>query len=124
MSGPFTAQVRHQGSSAVIDLQGEINGEAEKALSQAYRDALASKPRRLVLNFREVRYINSTGIALIVGLLAQTRKARLPLHTYGLNDHYQEIFQITRLADFMQMFPDEESALYEAQGDDQGDEHG
>jgi len=29
----------------------------------------------------------------------------------GLSDHYREIFQITRLADFMSIFPDEESAM-------------
>lgn len=120
MSQAFVAQVRQAGNSAVIDLGGEINGQAETQLTQAYGAALASKPLCIVLNFREVGYINSTGIALIVGLLAQARKARLPLRTYGLSDHYQEIFQITRLADFMQIFPDEESALSEAQRGDHG----
>jgi hypothetical protein len=28
-----------------------------------------------------------------------------------LSEHYQEIFRITRLADFMQMYADEASAL-------------
>jgi hypothetical protein len=30
---------------------------------------------------------------------------------YGLSDHYVEIFQITRLAEYMRIFPDEASAL-------------
>jgi anti-anti-sigma factor len=60
-----------------------------------------------------VDYINSTGIALIVSLLAQARKSRQRLVVYGLSDHYVEIFQITRLADFMTIYPDEESALAE-----------
>jgi hypothetical protein len=30
---------------------------------------------------------------------------------YGLSDHYVEIFNITRLSDFVSVFPDEESAL-------------
>ncbi len=29
----------------------------------------------------------------------------------GLSDHYREIFEITRLADFMRIFPDERAAL-------------
>jgi hypothetical protein len=33
---------------------------------------------------------------------------------YGLSDHYLEIFQITRLTDFMDIFADEASALEDA----------
>jgi anti-anti-sigma factor len=113
MDRAFVAQARQSGNRAVVDLHGEIDGQAESALTQAYAAAQAFEPQRIVLNFRDVGYINSTGIALIVGLLAQALKAKLPLHIYGLSDHYQAIFQITRLADFMQIFPDEESALRE-----------
>ena len=69
----------------------------------------------MLLNFSDVDYINSTGIALIVGLLAQARKSHLRLLTSGLSEHYQEIFRITRLADFMSMVPDERAALSEIQ---------
>jgi anti-anti-sigma factor len=58
-----------------------------------------------------VDYINSTGIALIVGLLARARKSHRRLLACGLSEHYIEIFQITRLADFMTVFPDEKSAV-------------
>ena len=64
-----------------------------------------------MLNFEGVDYINSTGIALIVGLLAQARKSHRRLVVCGLSEHYQEIFRITRLSDFMQIFDDEPSAL-------------
>jgi anti-anti-sigma regulatory factor len=61
-----------------------------------------------------VDYINSTGIALIVGLLARARASRRRLLAYGLSDHYVEIFNITRLSDFVSVLPDEKSALAEA----------
>jgi anti-anti-sigma regulatory factor len=65
------------------------------------------------LNFGGVDYINSTGIALIVTLLARARAARRRMLACGLSDHYVEIFNITRLADFMTVFPDESTALSE-----------
>jgi anti-anti-sigma factor len=65
----------------------------------------------ILLNFSDVDYINSTGIALIVGLLAQARKSHRKLVVYGLSDHYVQIFQITRLSDFMDIYQDELSAL-------------
>jgi anti-anti-sigma regulatory factor len=62
---------------------------------------------------RKAGDINSTGIALIVSLLARARKSKRKLLACGLSQHYVEIFQITRLVDFMSVFPDEASALSE-----------
>lgn len=113
----FSAKVRTLSEAGinkitvVLDLSGEINAFAEERLSEAYSQVEERSPEIIVLNFTEVSYINSTGIALIVGLLAKARKNRQRMVVYGLSDHYQEIFQITRLADFMDLYPDETSAL-------------
>jgi len=107
----FSAQVRTENQRVVIDLHGEINAQADQALNQAYAEADNQNPEVIVLNFSGVDYINSTGIALIVGLLAQTRKTHRRLVVYGLSEHYVQIFQITRLSDFMDIFQDETSAL-------------
>lgn len=108
------AKVRHEPGAAILDLQGEINASAEGALNAAYSEAESQNPATVVLNFGDVDYINSTGIALIVGLLARARKAHRQLLVYGLSMHYEEIFEITRLADFMTIYPNETSALQEA----------
>lgn len=108
----FEASVRHHRPRvAVVELHGEINAFAEEALNAAYAEAESEGPDTILLNFADVDYINSTGIALIVGLLAQARKAHKRLLACGLSQHYVEIFNITRLADFMNVFPDEASAL-------------
>ena len=108
---PFSAVVRPAGGAAIIDLSGEINAAADVALNAAFSQAVQGQPDRLLLNFGDVDYINSTGIALIVGVLAQAAKAHIALVTFGLSPHYQEIFRITRLSDFMGMTSDEASAL-------------
>ncbi|GAC1452053.1 MAG: hypothetical protein PVSMB4_12290 [Ktedonobacterales bacterium] len=105
------ATVRLQGAVAIVDLRGEINGFAEDALNAAYAAAEEHNTDVILLNFAGVDYINSTGIALIVSLLAQARKKHRHLLASGLSAHYVEIFNITRLADFMQVFPDEATAL-------------
>ncbi len=109
----FDAQVRRHNGLAILDLHGEINANAEEALTQAYAQAISQQPANILLNFAGVDYINSTGIALIVGLLAQARKSGRRLLTSGLSPHYIEIFKITRLADFMSIYADEASALAE-----------
>jgi anti-sigma B factor antagonist len=106
----FDANLRTANESVIIDLSGEINAFADEAINKAYDQADSQGQRNIMLNFKNVTYINSTGIALIVGLMAKSRRNHKRLTVFGLTDHYVEIFQITRLADFMSIYPDEASA--------------
>jgi anti-anti-sigma factor len=110
----LNVEVRLEEGIVVLDLVGEINGFAEEALNAAYAEAEVQDPKTVLLNFEGVDYINSTGIALIVGLLARARASKRRLAAYGLSEHYVELFNITRLSDFMSVLPDEESAIGEA----------
>lgn len=107
----FTATVRLQERLPIIDLKGEVNSFAEDALGAAFSQACATEPSAVLLNFQNVTYVNSTGIALIVALLAQARKAHMQLIVAGLSEHYRHVFSITRLADFMTICDDEPSAI-------------
>ena len=113
MNHAFAASVRQNSGLAIIDLSGEINAFADQELALAYSEAEQTGTANIVLNFSQVSYINSTGIALIVGLLANARKSNRKLVVFGLSDHYLEIFNITRLADFMNIYSDEASVLAE-----------
>jgi len=112
-SDSFRVQVRQHEGLAVLDLFGDIDGFADAALDTAYSEAETFNTPAIMLHFGNVGYINSTGIALIVGLLARARKTQRRLVTCGLSEHYREIFNITRLSDFMTVYDDEESALRE-----------
>lgn len=95
----------------VLDLSGDLRGDARDDLDAAYADAAARDPGTVVLNLSGVDYMNSTGIALLVSLLARVRRDGRELSAYGLSDHYREIFAITRLSEFIQVYDDEPSAL-------------
>jgi anti-anti-sigma factor len=105
--------VRQQPRVAIVDLKGEVNSFAEEGLHKAYAKAEAWDPEVILLNFKDVDYINSTGIALIVSMLAKARASHRRLLASGLSEHYVEIFEITRLADFISVFPTEAAALQE-----------
>jgi anti-anti-sigma factor len=105
------ASVHERDGTAVIELSGEIDRSAEAAVEAAYAEAAGHGPGPMLLDFSATDYINSTGIALIVGVLAKARAEGREVKACGLSDHYREIFEITRLADFMTIFPDEASAL-------------
>lgn len=112
----FEVTLRQRPGLAVAELHGDVNRDAESALVAAYAEVARTGAATLLLNFTDVGYINSTGIAVIVGLLASARKDGRKLSVCGLSEHYRTIFEITRLADFMQIFLDEETAVSTAVG--------
>jgi anti-anti-sigma factor len=97
--------------AAVIELFGEINSTAEKGLLDACDTAVNSEKHVIAIDFSHVSYINSTGIALIVQLLAKARQAQRRVVGFGLSSHYMEIFKITRLSDFIDLSQDQASVL-------------
>jgi anti-sigma B factor antagonist len=91
--------IEDRGGVAAVHLTGRIDRDAAAAfdtLAAAVVDATGVE-----LDFRDVDYINSTGIALIVGLLARARNRHVPVAAMGLTSHYRHIFEITRLDDFI-----------------------
>jgi anti-anti-sigma factor len=84
-----------------LALHGDVNLAADEALAGAYAEAADAGAARVVLDFAQVEYINSTGIALIVRLLAEARRDHREVVALGLTDHYREIFRITRLSDYL-----------------------
>jgi anti-anti-sigma factor len=91
-------------------MSGTVNRAAKEALEAAYHEA-TSEPGRVLLDFSGADYINSTGIAVIVGILAMARAEDRVVAAFGLTDHYREVFNITRLADFMTIYDDETAAV-------------
>ena len=101
MQSPLEATVRPDGDGARIVLNGRIDRDGDDAMTAAWQQARAIGRGEVVLDFAGTGYINSTGIALIVRLLAEARRDGRPVRASGLSEHYREIFRITRLSDFM-----------------------
>ena len=106
-ASPLEAKVSGDAERARIALRGRIDREGDTALADASSRAAALGAPVVELDFSAVDYINSTGIALIVRLLAEARRDRREVKARGLSEHYREIFRITRLSDFVTLEDDE-----------------
>jgi anti-anti-sigma factor len=110
----FEASTRLRDRVVVLDFVGDIDARAEGSLTGAYAEACQVGPSTILMNFERVNYINSTGIALIVGVLARARKEGRTIAACELSDHFREIFEITRLVDYIGVYEDEASAIASA----------
>ncbi len=97
--------------ASVIEIQGEINAFAENALMDAYTQASTQGSRVIILDFNKLDYMNSSGIGLLVTLLIRVRRQNQKLLACGLNEHYRQIFELTRLNEAIVIYPSVAEAL-------------
>jgi anti-sigma B factor antagonist len=113
--GSLITEVRELSSRAsVIDLKGDVTASAEKTLADAYTKASGKFTRTIVLNFSGLEYMNSGGIGMLVTLLVRANRQRQRLVAFGLNEHYRQIFELTRLDEAIGIFDTETEAFAEA----------
>jgi len=105
-------EVRRQGpATCVLDITGDITAASEQTLMDAYARASDDQTRSIVLNFSGLDYMNSGGIGLLVTLLVRANRQRQKVLAYGLNDHYREIFELTRIDEAISIHDDEAAAV-------------
>jgi anti-sigma B factor antagonist len=98
-------------TTSIIDIQGDVSQFAEQVLMEAYTEASAPTTRSVILNFSGLEYMNSSGIGLLVTLLIRMNRQKQHMLAYGLSEHYQHIFELTRLSDAIRIFQGEPDAL-------------
>jgi anti-sigma B factor antagonist len=96
---------------AVIDIRGELTAGSADPLADAYALAAADRVRTVVLSFRDLEYMNSSGIGLIVTLLIRAKRNGQRVFAAELSDHYRQIFDVTRLVEAINVFDTESEAL-------------
>ena len=108
----LSMEVRHvSGSASVVDIAGDITASSEDVLMDAYARAATETTRAVVLNFSGLEYMNSGGIGLLVTLLVRANRLKQKLIAFGLNEHYRQIFELTRLDEAIGIYDDEAAAL-------------
>ncbi|MGA8540048.1 MAG: STAS domain-containing protein [Terriglobales bacterium] len=83
-------------TEATIRCSGKITAENAAELRDAARKLIAEN-KRLVLDFSDVQYLDSSGLGMIVGVYISAKKARCPLKLVNLTPRVKEIFTLTRL---------------------------
>lgn len=98
-------------AASVIDILGEITARSEQQLMEAYARASGAQTRVVILNFVRLDYMNSGGIGLLVTMLVRANRQKQKLCAYGLNEHYRQIFELTRLDEAITIYNDEHAAV-------------
>jgi len=108
----LTANIRHFGNVAVVDLDGKITlGDNTGILRENLKSLLSQGTKNIVLNMGGVSYIDSAGLGELVG--AYTTAANQGGHVKLLNmqTKLHDLMQITKLHTIFAAYTDEQEAL-------------
>ncbi|MDD2718022.1 MAG: STAS domain-containing protein [Candidatus Wallbacteria bacterium] len=108
----LTTEIIEKGNYIICYLNGRIVYETENLLKQAVEEILHQKMKKnIIMNFRDLTYINSSGIGLLVKILREVNGAGGELRLCSLQPAILEVFKITNLNQVFKIFSTEEEAL-------------
>jgi anti-sigma B factor antagonist len=112
MFGKKTRTQRRQiGPVSIIDLIGDVTEHDQETVKSAYAEVLKEKPERILLNFSEVEYINTSGIAVLIAMVMEAEKTGHKIGFFGMSPHYRKVFTLVRLPLYADLYQDEAEAL-------------
>ncbi len=104
-----TREVSHV---TILDLHGRLTlGEETEKLRVAVRDLIAAGKKKIVLNFAQVEYIDSSGVGELVSSYTAVRNAGGELKLLNLTKKVNDVLYITKLYTVFDIKDDEFTAV-------------
>ena len=95
---------------SVVDLNGEIDVYTSPKVKETITDLIDKGHYALVINLENVRYIDSTGLGVLIGGLKRVREHSGTVHLVCTNPQIKKIFDITGLVKIFGIFETENDA--------------
>ena len=93
-------KLEKHGAVMLLDIEGDITAFSEPFLNDAYKNANDEGAAKILLKVGSDAYINSGGIAVLIQVLAQTKRNNQTIGITGLSDHFQKIFKMVGITKF------------------------
>ncbi len=108
----MTANTRLVGGVTIVDLSGRIVlGDGSTALRDLVRNLISEGNKKILLNLRNVDYIDSSGLGELVSAFTSMRSAGGVLKLLNLSKRVQALLQITKLSTVFEITDDEATSV-------------
>lgn len=108
----LTANIRHFGNVAVVDLDGKITlGDNTGILRENLKSLLSQGTKNILLNMSGVSYVDSAGLGELVGAYTTAANQGGSVKLLNLQTKLRDLMQITKLHTIFAAYTDEEEAL-------------
>ncbi|MDE2570903.1 MAG: STAS domain-containing protein [bacterium] len=100
-----------EGETNVVDLVGEIDVYTSPMVKDAITQLIDEGHYHLIINLEGVRYIDSTGLGVLIGALKRVREHAGSVSLICTNPQIKKIFDITGLVKIFGIYDSEQSAV-------------
>ena len=97
----MTTNIRKTDNQVRIEVNGEIDAYTAPKLKESLKPFEDKKSIHMMVDLSEVTYMDSTGLGVFVGLFKLLRENEGSLKLIGLSPRLKRLFQITGLAEIM-----------------------
>lgn len=104
-------QVRHLDKISVLDCSGDVDLYSSTRLREALLAEVQSGTPSVLVNMRDVAYIDSSGIATLVEGLQLSRQTKTRFGLFGLRRNARSVLELARLHKVFNIFENEQEAL-------------
>jgi anti-sigma B factor antagonist len=103
---------RKNGDVTIFDLKGKILiGEGIDELREAINDSIKANEKKLILNFNQVPYLDSTGLGEVVRSYTTLKKEGGLVKIVNLTQKVRDLLSVTKLITVFETFEDEDKAV-------------
>lgn len=96
-SSQLSVQRKSIGDNTQIILSGEIDIYTSQSFKNELNEVVKSTRGDILIDCKELTYIDSTGLGILVGALKEIRKEDNNIHICNLKDNIKKLFLITGL---------------------------
>jgi len=104
-------KLKDRDGMAICRISGEITIDTVLELKKTFKNIIDNKTRKVLLDFRGVDYIDSSGLASLIDLSRNLKVTQGIVFMSELSPKISSIFSITKLDKIFRIFDTEEEAL-------------
>jgi anti-anti-sigma factor len=111
MNKEIQVSISQKDDVSILNIEGDVTATSGETIEEAYQKVNTNGAKKILLYFDKDGYINSGGIAILIGIASESRKNEQKIRITGLSAHFQKIFDMVGLTKYTEIFPTEELAL-------------
>ena len=102
---------RAKGEVVILDISGEIDLYNAPEIKDIINKLIEQKRYNVVINLKDVTYIDSSGIGALISSLSNLKKYQGGLKIINVFASVRKVFELTKLTSFFEIFDSEDEAL-------------
>ncbi len=111
MNKDIQVSISQKDDVSILNIKGDVTAMTGESIEEAYQKVSKGGAQKILLYFDKDGYINSGGIAILIGIASESRKSGQAVRMTGLSGHFQKIFSMVGLTKYTEIFQTEELAL-------------